>query len=87
MLIGVVDGALVERDTLVEKGRDYAGFLRYHADLEDGTVFLESTRLLDDSDWSAIEQAFRDQLDPIFGPIVEHEFESLIDHIRSMSES
>ena len=87
MLIGVVDGALVERDTLVEKGRDYSGFLSYHADLEDGTVFLESKRVLDDADWSAIEQAFRDQLDPIFGPIVQREFESLIDHIRSLSES
>ena len=87
MLIGVVDGALVERDTLVEKGRDYAGFLSYHADLEDGTVFLESARLLDDADWCAIEQAFLDQLDPVFGPIVQHEFDSLIDHIRTLSES
>ena len=42
MLVGVVDGALVERETLVVKGRDYVEFLTYHASLEDETVFVES---------------------------------------------
>ena len=82
MLIGVVDGALVERDTLVATGRDYAEFLSYHARLEDETVFLEAEKLLDDADWAVVRKSFEAQVDPIFGPAVEHEFESLHDHIR-----
>ena len=87
MLIGVVDGAMVERDTLVATGRDYAEFLSYHARLEDETVFLEAEKLLDDADWGAVRTAFEAQIDPIFGPAVEHEFASLHDHIRYGAES
>ena len=87
MLIGVVDGSMVERDALVASGRDYADFLAYHARLEDETVFIEALRLLDDSDWAAIAQAFTAQADPVFGPVVEHEFRALYDHIRSSAES
>ena len=87
MLIGVVDGAMVERDTLVATGRDYAEFLSYHARLEDETVFLEAEKLLDDADWEVVRTAFEAQIDPIFGPAVEHEFASLHDHIRYGAES
>ena len=83
MLIGVVDGALVERDALVATGRDYTDFLGYHARLEDDTVFVEAERLLDDTDWSVIETAFEAQADPVFGPAVTHEFRTLYDHIRN----
>ena len=87
MLIGVVDGALVEREVLVASGRDYVDFLRYHARLEDETVFLEAEKLLDDADWASVRKAFESQVDPIFGPAVDHEFESLHDHIRYSAES
>lgn len=86
MLIGVVDGALVERDALVAAGRDYAEFLHYHARLEDETVFLEAEELLDDADWIVVRQGFEAQVDPVFGPAVDHEFESLYDHIRNSAE-
>ena len=83
MLIGVVDGALVEREALVSSGRDYTDFLTYHARLEDETVFIEALQLLDDADWAAIEKAFAAQADPVFGSVVEHEFQTLFEHIRS----
>ena len=82
MLIGVVDGAMVERDALVATGRDYVEFLRYHARLEDETVFLEAQKLLDDADWTMVRKGFEAQVDPVFGPVVDHEFDSLYDHIR-----
>ena len=87
MLIGVVDGSLVEREALVSSGRDYTDFLKYHARLEDETVFIEALRLLDESDWAEIAQAFEAQADPVFGPVVQHEFRVLYDHIRSSAES
>ena len=86
MLVGVVDGAMVEREVLVATGRDYADFLRYHARLEDETVFIEALELLDDTDWSAFERAFEAQADPIFGPVVRHEFQTLYEHIRNLAE-
>lgn len=85
MLIGVIDGALVERETLVAIGRDYVEFLGYHARLEDETVFLEAQKLLDDADWTVVRKAFDAQTDPIFGPAVDHEFVNLYDHIRYSS--
>ena len=87
MLIGVVDGALVERDALVASGRDYVEFLGYHARLEDETVFLEAEKLLDDADWAVVRKEFQAQADPIFGATVDHEFENLYDHIRYSAES
>ena len=86
MLIGVVDGALVEREALVARGRDYSDFLGYHARLEDDTVFIEAVKLLDETDWSVIEKAFEAQADPVFGPVVQNEFQTLYDHIRSSAE-
>ena len=87
MLVGVVDGTLVEREALVATGRDYTDFLRYHARLEEETVFIEALELLDDTDWSAIESAFEAQIDPIFGPVVQHDFQSLYEHIRDRAET
>ena len=86
MLASVVDGAMVERDRLVATGRDYADFLSYHARLEDETVFIEALKLLDESDWSAIENAFEARIDPNFGPVVRQEFQMLYEHIRNRAE-
>ena len=86
MLGRVVDGAMVERDVLVATGRDYADFLGYHARLEDETVFIEASKLLDEADWTAIESAFEAQVDPVFGPVVRREFRMLYEHIRSRAE-
>lgn len=86
MLIGVVDGALVEREALVSTGRDYVEFLGYHARLEDETVFLEAEKLLDDADWAVVRKAFEAQVDPVFGPAVDHEFTSLHDYIRNSAQ-
>ena len=86
MLIGVVDGALVERETLVATGRDYAEFLSYHARLEDETVFVEAIEVLNDADWSAIEQAVEARADPIFGSVVQEEFRTLYKFIKSNAQ-
>ena len=87
MLASVIDGAMVERDVLVATGRDYADFLGYHARLEDETVFIEASKLLDEADWAAIERAFEAQADPVFGPVVRQEFRTLYEHIRNRAES
>ena len=79
----VVDGAMVERQELLAAGRDYVEFLRYHARLEEETVFAEAEMLLGDADWPVIMQAFEAQADPVFGPTVDREFRALYQHIKN----
>ena len=71
------------RRTLLEMGRDYVQFLRYHMRLEEETVFAEAETLLDDTDWSEVEDAFKARTDPVFGPVVDGEFRALYQHIQN----
>ncbi len=81
----VVDGALVLRAELDEFGRDYAQFLRYHMDKEEGQAFPMAERMLSDEDWAWIESRMQAQEDPVFGPAVTEQFKSLYEHIREQN--
>ena len=76
-------GTKAERQALVAMGRDYVEFLRYHAKLEEETVFVEAGALLDDAEWSDIARAFETRTDPVFGPSVDREFRALYQHIQN----
>lgn len=82
-LLRFEDGARSERPALVAMGRDYVEFLRFHARLEERTVFVEAEALLGDADWEEIEQAFEERTDPVFGPRVDSEFRALYQHIKN----
>ena len=82
-LLRFEDGAPSERPTLVAMGRDYVEFLRFHARLEERTVFVEAESLLGDADWTEIERAFEERTDPVFGPRVDSEFRALYQHIKN----
>ena len=82
-LLRFEDGARSERPALVAMGRDYVEFLRFHARLEERTVFVEAESLLGDADWTEIEQAFEERTDPVFGPRVDSEFRALYQHIKN----
>ena len=76
-------GARSERPALVAMGRDYVEFLRFHARLEERTVFVEAESLLGEADWAEIERAFEERTDPVFGPRVDSEFRALYQHIKN----
>lgn len=82
-LLQVGDAGGDRHRTLLATGRDYVQFLRYHMRLEEETVFVEADALLDEADWSEIEDAFRTRTDPVFGSVVEREFRALFQHIRN----
>ena len=82
-LLRFEDEAPSERPALVAMGRDYVEFLRFHARLEERTVFVEAESLLDDADWTEIERAFEERTDPVFGPRVDSEFRALYQHIKN----
>ena len=83
ILLQVADVGGDHHRTLLATGRDYVQFLRYHMQLEEETVFSEAETLLDEADWSEIEDAFRTRTDPVFGSVVDREFRALYQHIRN----
>ena len=82
MLRHVVDGALVERDTLEDAGRDYIAFLRSHMEVEDSDAFPRAERALTDEDWEDVASGMEARTDPVFGPVIADEFRSLYDYIQ-----
>ena len=82
LLARVVDGALVERDELSARGRDYALFLRSHMELEDREAFPRAEQALRPEDWTAVETGMEARDDPVFGPVLQEEFRSLYDYIE-----
>ena len=77
ILARVVDGAMVSREEIEHRARDYVDFLRHHLRIEDERAFPGAERALGDEDWSAIAEACAGQQDPVFGPVVHEEFRDL----------
>ena len=82
----VVDGSMVLRTELETQGKDYVEFLRTHMRIEDEYAFPIAERSLTDADWSDVESAIEARTDPVFGPVVSKEFESLFAYIEGQSE-
>ena len=81
ILAHVVDGAMVSREEIETRARDYGEFLRYHMNVEDERAFPGAGGALRDEDWAGIESAFAEHEDPVFGPIVHDEFRDLFERI------
>lgn len=82
LLARVVDGALVERDELSAKGRDYALFLRSHMRVEDTEAFPRAERVLEPEDWARVEAGMEARTDPVFGPVLDEDFRALFEYIE-----
>ena len=81
ILAHVVDGAMVSREEIETRARDYCEFLRYHMDVEDERAFPGAGRALREVDWAGIVSAFAEHEDPVFGPIVHDEFRDLFERV------
>ena len=81
VLGGVVDGALAERADFEAQGRDYVGFLRAHMHREDTEVFPRADTALADSDWRRVDEAMEVQEDPLFGRLVQDDFQDLYRYV------
>ena len=76
-LAQVVDGAMVPREEIESRARDYSGFLRHHMKIEEEHAFPGAERALHDEDWERIASAYAEHEDPVFGPVVHEEFREL----------
>lgn len=82
MLVLVTDGAMVIREQIEAAGRDYVAFLRSHMEKEDERIFPIIEKNLTEEDWSSISAAMERRTDPVFGPVVEQQYQTLYDHIQ-----
>ena len=85
VLARVVDGAMISREEIETRTRDYSEFLRYHMKIEDERAFPGSGRALRAEDWEDIANALAEHEDPVFGPVVRDEFRDLFASITRNS--
>lgn len=78
----IVDGDLVERDLVIERGRHFVEHLRKHMLLEEKHLFPAAKKVLDDGDLGEVQRILDDTRDPIFGDVVEGDFQNLFEHIQ-----
>jgi len=78
---GVREEQLVERQQFVEAGRDYVETQMEHMNLEEGKVFPVLRAALSDEQIKQADSEISSSRDPLFGAIVEDEYQKLYDYI------
>jgi hemerythrin-like domain-containing protein len=73
---------MVLREALESKGRDYVAFLRNHMQMEDEEFFPLAEKTLTKEDWNAVANAMEQKADPVFGPIVDMQYQELYAFIQ-----
>jgi len=81
----VADGAMVLRNELESKGQDYVEFLRSHMQKEDVEFFPLAEKTLTAEDWNAVAKSMERQADPVFGAIVDTQYQELYAFIQQQS--
>jgi len=82
----VVDGALVARESIDERARDYIETQRRHMSKEEEHVFPRAEGILRDEDWAEVERRKEAMRDPLFGPVVDEDYRTLYELIVGSSE-
>lgn len=74
--------AMVPRDIVIERGKEYVQLLRSHMSLEEGQVFPLAGDLITDEDSDEIEKRLQSPGDPLFGEAVADAYEMLYKYIN-----
>jgi hemerythrin-like domain-containing protein len=78
---GVREEQLVERQQFIKAGRDYVEYQLEHMNLEEGQVFPLLRATLQNPQIEAVGESITASRDPLFGKIVEKEYQKLYDYI------
>ena len=78
----IVNGTITARERVEKKARDYVRLFRDHMRMEETEMLPLAARLLNERDWSGVDEAVRHMEDPLFGPNTEARFVALRDEIR-----
>lgn len=74
---------ILPRDKLISAGRSFIDAEREHMRMEENIFFPLAASILDEEDWSSIEDNLRQMQDPLFGEIVDKEFTNLREFLLS----
>ena len=80
-LTGVINGAIIPLDMVLNNARAYTGLLWKHMDLEEGTIFPKAKSTLEETEWRMIDDNIAQVEDPLFGGVVQTQFEKLYEGI------
>lgn len=78
----IADGGMTLRTAIMRAGRRYVADLRKHIEMEERHLFPLVTQTLDDTDLSEVAQLLREQQDPVFGEVLNADFQALYAHIH-----
>ncbi len=87
MLIKLIDGEVVLRKDIVARGNDYIQFLRSHMRREEERFFPLAEAVLNERDWIQILEKIKLRRDPVFGQVVEAQYQSINQFIGLQSNS
>ena len=80
-LNGVISGAIIPLDMVLDNARAYTGLLWKHMNLEEGTIFPKAKSTLEDTEWQMINDKISQVEDPLFGDVVQTQFAKLYEGI------
>ena len=80
-LNGVINGAIIPLDVVLENARAYVDLLWKHMNLEEGTIFPKAGSTLEETEWQMIDDNISQVEDPLFGGVVQAQFEKLYEGI------
>lgn len=82
----IADGGMTLRAAILRAGRRYVADLRKHIEMEEAHLFPLVLRILDRADLAEVARILDEQKDPVFGDVVEADFQVLYAHIRGEME-
>lgn len=80
-LNGVINGAIIPMDRILDNARAYIDLLRKHMNMEEGTIFPKARSVLEDTEWKLINDKISQVEDPLFGDVVQTQFAKLYEGI------
>jgi len=86
-LDGIVNGSILPRERVEAAASEYATYLRNHMRIEETDILPLAPKLLQDQDWSEIDNAISHIEDPLFGSSAEARYAALRHHIARQARS
>ena len=83
---GVINGAIIPLDRILDNARAYIDLLREHMNMEEGNIFPKAKSALDDTEWQMINDKISQVEDPLFGNVVQTQFEKLYEGITRSND-
>ena len=77
MITELQGNAVLPRSQIVQAFRDYLRQYREHIDREDKEMMPAAEKALEANDWKQLEKQFATNADPLFGKILQRQYQSL----------